>query len=299
MKAPTTPPLISRRSLLHSAAACWGSLAAPGLMAAETTDTTGAGAGAAATKVWRLAVVPQLTAVEMTRNWSPIVQTLERAGVACELVVYPSIAQFEPEFLTGRADMVFLNPYHMVMARRSQKYEALLRDNRPLEGVLVVKTDSPVRTMEQLKDQRISFPAPNAFAASLYPRSVLDRQYHLKFETHYAQNHRNAIRQVLMGDSAAAGVVRTTLEKEPPEIQQLLRVLYTTPALSPHPLAVHPRVPSAVRQKLILTLMDLAHTPSSHAAMANILMPDPVLADYAKDYAPLERLNIEKYVVTE
>jgi phosphonate transport system substrate-binding protein len=284
---------ISRRTLMQGLA-----VSALGTVAIRR-PTWAADEKSANKKVWRLAVVPQLTAVEMTRNWSPVVQALKDAGLACELVVYPSIAQFEPEFLRGSADFVFLNPYHMVMAKRSQKYEPLLRDTRPLEGVLLVKNDGPVKAIEQLKDHRISFPAPNAFAASLYIRSVLERQHRVPFDAHYAQNHRNAIRQVLTGDSAAAGAVRTTLEKEPADIQQQLRVLYSTPALSPHPIAAHPRVPASVRHQFSQTLLALAQNPETKPLMAAIQMPDPLIASCAKDYAPLEKLNIEKYVITE
>jgi len=247
----------------------------------------------------RLAVVPQLTPVEMTKAWNPLVDALGQRGIACDLVVYPSIASFEPEFLKGKADLVFLNPYHMVMARKAHRYELLLRDTRPLEGVLVVKKDSPVIAMEQLKDHRISFPAPNAFAASLYIRSVLERQYHLAYDTHYAQNHKNAIRQVLAGDSAAAGVVKTTLEKEALDVQQSLRILYTTPGLSPHPLAVHPRVPASQRGDIVAAMMDMASNPELQPLLAAIQMPKPQAANYVRDYAPLEKLRIENYVVLE
>lgn len=265
-------------------------------LATLAMGTTNA-AQSATPKSLRLAVVPQLTPIEMSRNWSPLVEVLASAGIPCELVVYPSIAGFEREFLKGTADIVFLNPYHMVMARRAQKYEPLLHDTRPLEGVLVVKNDGPVKRMEQLKDHRISFPAPNAFAASLYIRSILERNLQGSYDVHYAGNHRNAIRQVLSGDSAAAGVVKTTLEQEPADVQAQLRVLYTTPSLAPHPIAVHPRVPKAVRQKLVEIMRSLAQAPTTKPTMAAIQMPDPVVADYAKDYAPLERLKIEKFVV--
>lgn len=250
-------------------------------------------------KVLRLAVVPQLTPLEMTRFWTPIVDVLGQHGIACEMMVYPSIAAFEPEFLKGKADLVFLNPYHMVMAYKAHGYVPLLRDSRPLEGVLVVKNDSPVHTLEQLKDHRISFPAPNSFAASLYIRSVLDRQYRLPFEAHYAGSHRNAVRQVLVGDSVAAGVVKTTLEKEPPEVRQNLRVIYTTPAVPPHPLAAHPRVPVSVRAALVETLAVLAANADTQPLMAAIQMPHPVPANYKQDYAVLEKLKIEKFVQVE
>ena len=279
-----------RRTLLQTATA---SALAAGL------PTVGIASPSRTPRLWRLAVVPQLTPVEMTRAWSPIVQAWTQAGLPCELVVHPSIASFEPEFLKGQADVVFLNPYHMVMARRAHRYEPVLRDLRPLQGVLVVRQDSPWHSIAQLASQRISFPAPNAFAASLYVRAVLERQHQLRYDTHYAMNHRNAIRQVLAGDSAAAGIVRSTLEMEPPDVQQNLRVIYTTPALSPHPLAVHPRVPVAMRQILTNTLRALAQDDSRKPLMAAIQMPNPIKASYASDYAPLERLNIEKYLVSD
>jgi phosphonate transport system substrate-binding protein len=250
-------------------------------------------------KAWRLAVVPQLTPVEMYNAWTPVVDALAQAGVSCELVVHHSIARFEQEFRSGRTDIVFLNPYHMVMARQAHGYVPLLHDTKPLEGVLVVRQDSPYTTLAQLRDQRIAFPAPNALAASLYIRAVLDREHHVRHETWYAMNHRNAIRQVLTGDAAAAGVVKTTLALEPESVRQSLRVLYTTPALAPHPLAVHPRVPGAVRQRIREVLQAMAADATRKPLLKAIQMPDPVPADYERDYAGLYRLGLNRYVVNE
>lgn len=281
----------ARRSLLKALATSSGLLL--------TGQASLSWAQNASTRFWRLGVVPQLTPLETTQRWAPVVQEINQAGVPCELVVFPSIALFETAFLRGEVDFGFMNPYHMVMARRTHRYEPLLRDRRPLEGVLLVKEDSPIDRLEQLGGVRISFPSPNAFAASLYIRSVLERQFKVAFQAHYASTHRNALRQVLAGDSAAAGVVKTTLEQEHLEVRNQLRVIYTTPALAPHPLAAHPRVPLAVRTALIETLVNMAQKPATQPLMAGIQMPNPVRADYIAEYAPLERLDIEKFIVTE
>lgn len=256
-------------------------------------------ARAAASTPWRLAVVPQLTPLEMTRSWAPVVRTLSEAGLPCELVVYPSISAFEPEFLRGRADIVYLNPYHMVMARRAHGYEPLLRDRRLLEGVLVVKKEGWIHDLVQLEAHRISFPSPNALASSMYLRALLQREYRLHYDAHYAMNHRNAVRQVLAGDSAAAGAIRTTLELEPAHVQQALRVIYTTPGLPPHPVAVHPRVPARLRSVLQQALIDLSRDGAGRAVMQGVQMPDPVHASYRADYAPIEGLQLEKFLVVE
>lgn len=276
------PAGLSRRSLL-------GAL---GLVASVLARAAGPG-----TRL-RLAVVPQFTPVEMYRNWQPLVEFLERAGLPCELVIHPSIAVFEREFEQGLADLIYLNPYHMVMARRAHGYQPLLRDQRPLEGLLLVQRDAPVQRVEDLRGQRISFPAPNALGASLYIRAMLAHKG-VDFEAHYASNHRNAIRQVLAGDSIATGVVRATYELEPTEVSQALRVLYSTPAIAPHPLAVHPRVSAAVRRTLVTTLQTLAGDPQQRALIKAVQMPAPVVADYTRDYAPLSKLGLEKFVIKQ
>lgn len=290
MSKPAIPVCTERRSLIAALGLAAIPLALPRI--ARAGDALQKGARL------RLAVVPQLTPVEMYRNWQPLVEALEQAGLPCELIIHPSIAMFEREFEQGTADVVFLNPYHMVMANRAHGYLPLLRDERPLEGLLLVLRDSPVQRVEDLQGQRISFPAPNALGASLYVRAMLARKG-VAFDAHYASNHRNAIRQVLAGDSASAGVVRATYEMEPPEVSQAMRVLYATPAIAPHPLAAHPRVPVAVRQALTRTLLAFAREPQRLPMLTAIQMPKPTTADYVRDYAPLSHLGLGKYVIKQ
>jgi phosphonate transport system substrate-binding protein len=240
-----------------------------------------------------------MTPLETAQRWAPVVQALSQAGIPCELVLFSSIVQFEAAFLKGDLDFAYMNPYHLFMARQRHLYEALLRDKRPLEGVLLVKSDGAIDGLEQLEGARISFPAPNSLGASLYIRSVLERQFKVSFQAHYAATHSNALRQVLADDSVAAGVIKTTLEKESPEVRSQLRVIYTTPPLSSNPLVAHPRVPVAVKSALVNTLLGLAQAPATNALMAAIQMSDPIKANFTADYAPLERLNFEEYVVME
>jgi phosphonate transport system substrate-binding protein len=284
--------LAALAATLLSAEPAWA--AAP----AETTVNYPQPSGKAGRPL-RLAVVPQLTPVEMYANWSPLVDHLRERELPCELIIYPSIADFETEFLQGKADVVYLNPYHMVMAHKARGYLPVLRSGNPLQGVLVVHKDSGIRTVEQLKQQRISFPAPNALAASLYIRAILDRDYRLPYEQHFAKNHRNAVRQVMVGDSAAAGVVLTTLELEPPEIRRELKVIYTTPQMAAHPLAVHPRVSPERRSLLVRQLKAMAADSQLTKLVDEVMLTRLTDAQYDRDYAALNRLGLERYVIRE
>ena len=251
--------------------------------------------------VYSLAVVPQFTPSEVHRNWSPIVEKLSRAtGRQLEIKIYPSIQKFETAFLNGEIDLVFMNPYHAVMAKRAQGYIPLVRDDaNRLIGILLVQRDSPIKSIKELNGKALAFPAPNSFAASLYIRALLADQEKIKIIPLYLKTHSNVYRHVIMGEAVAGAGVNNTLKREPPEVQAQLRLLFETPGVPSHPLVAHPRVPEGLRQTVTNTLLEMQNDPAGQKLLTDIQMPKPVRADYAKDYQPLEKLGLEKYLVIE
>lgn len=244
-----------------------------------------------------LAVVPQFQAADVHRNWMPVIERIKQAtGLNVVLRITKDIPTFEDEFQAGQADLVYLNPYHQVMAHRAQGYVPLVRDTQLLTGIVVVRKDDPIQSMAQLAGKEIAYPAPNAFGASLLVRSHLAEVDKVQTQPFYAKTHTNAYRQVIVGKSAAAGGVRATLEKEPEEVRAALRVLWETPGAAPHPLSAHPRVPAQQAQAIANAILKMAAEPQGQELLKAILMPQPVRADYARDYRPLEKLKLDKYV---
>lgn len=244
-----------------------------------------------------LGLLPMFPSVEMQRRWGPVAQWLEAScQVGIRLVFSPAIPEFEQGFLKGRFDLAFLNPYHAVMASQAQAYAPLVRDGQsPLKGILVVKASSAARQLRDLDGARIAFPAPNALAGSLLMRALLEREHGLRFTPVFSQTHTNGYRQVLTGDVAAAGGVMATLRGEDRDVQEQLRVLYETPGVAPHPLVAHPRVPEAVRRCITATMTRPNHPAATTALLSEIQMPQPIAADYARDYRPLEKLGLDTY----
>ena len=253
---------------------------------------------AAEERRYTLSVVPQFPAVEIHRSWSPVAERLQReTGLRLELKTHAGIPAFEEDFLQGRSDFAYMNPYHAVMARRAQGYVPLVRDgSRQLAGILLVRQDSPYKSVKDLDGSELAFPAPNAFGASLYMRALLSEDERIRFRPNYVSTHTNVMRHVLLGQAAAGGAVGATFAKEPPEVRGLLRVLYETPGVEPHPLAAHPRVPAKDREAVVAALLQLGQDAAAAPMLQAIQMPRPVRADYGRDYRPLERLKLEKYV---
>jgi len=245
-----------------------------------------------------VAVVPQLPPVELFRRWTPVLKVItERTGLCFSLTVPKTIPEFEALFLRGQPDLVFLNPYHQVMAFRAQGYLPILADSEPLTGIIVVRNDSPIKTLRDLNGQTMAFPAPNAFAASLLLRAIIT-DLQIPFRTQYVQSHSNVYRSVASGTIAAGGGVNNTLMREPQALRNELRVLYESPGFRSHPLSAHPRVPSHLRVEISDVLYKLALNDEGRSLLNQIQIPNPSAATHNKDYAPLERLGIEKFVVS-
>lgn len=245
-----------------------------------------------------LAIVPQNTPLKLHRAWAPMVKYLEKeTGRRIVLKLYEKISEFEVDLLQGTPDLVYLNPYHLVMVRKSHAYRPLVRDGKSLlSGILVVPSASPARQVADLQGAQLAFPSPNAFAASLYMRALLAEQEKIRFTPVYLGNHENVYLQVSNGLMAGGGGVERTLQQQRSTVSSQVRVIYRTPGVAPHPLAAHPRVSQATGDRIVKALLALSASEPGQAMLQAIQMPEPIEADFRRDYHPLLRLKLDKYV---
>ena len=251
-----------------------------------------------ASKTYTFDVVPQLTAAKIYTTWSPLLQRVgQEASLCFELRVSATIPEFEQKLLKGEPEFVFLNPYHAVLAYQKKKYQPLLADSEDLlTGILVVRADSPVKSLDELKGKNVTFPAPNAFAASLLIRAELAKRK-IDINPVFVKTHSNVYRSIISKDVIAGGGVNNTLDNEAPEVRQQLRVLFETPAYTPHPVATHPSVSAAVRERFLKAMLKLAQDEEGRKLLDGINLHKPQAVNYAKHYKPLESLQLEKFLV--
>lgn len=244
---------------------------------------------------YQFAVVPQYTPLHIHKNWHGLIEYLNKSlDVKFQLKVYSNFEEFETAVLSGEVDFAYLNPYQYIQAKKAQGYIPLVRDGaEQLQGILVVRNDSPYQSLADLQGKELAFPSPNALAASLLMRTLLHEKYKLGFNSYYVESHSNVYRHVIHNKAAAGGGVYRTFNKQPAGLRSQLRVIYQTPMLAPHPIIVHPRVAISHRRQLQDILLSLAGSEY----MQNIQMPQPVIANHARDYQELESMGLEKYWV--
>lgn len=250
-----------------------------------------------AKKPLTISIVPQLPVPTIYAKWGPFLSYVGNASGECfDLILQPTIPDFEKYLWTAAPDMAYTNPYHAVMAHRRLGYLPAIADGSELlTGILVVRQDSNIRSLADLRQQKIDFPAPNAFAASLLLRAYLAKEQ-VNIQPVYVRSHSNVYRGVILGDAAAGGGVNKTLRGEPADVRDQLRVIYETPGFRGHPIVFNPRVSRDLRLKIVKTILDMSRTEEGRALLADIQIPEPMSVTYDKDYRPLEKLGFEKLV---
>ena len=113
----------------------------------------------------------------------------------------------------------------------------------------------------------------------------------------FVKTHSNVYRSVINKDALAGGGVNNTLDNEAPEVRQQLRVLYETPAYTPHPIATHPSVSSDVRERFLKAMVKLTQDEEGQKLLDGINLNKPQAVSYAKHFKVLESLQLEKFLV--
>lgn len=244
------------------------------------------------------AVVPQYSSVITHEKWAPFIAQLSSAtGSKFTLHTYADFKSFEDDIRAGTPDFIYLNPYNALVARKLHHYNPIIRDDeKKLTGILVSRNDSAYHTIQDLQGQDIAFPAPAAFGSSLYLRALLAKEYGITFNPIYVGSHSNAYRATLMRRTVAGGGVERTLDAENPQVRKNLRVIFRTPATMPHPVMAHPRLPKALTDAVIAFFLDSAQSTGGRELLDSIQISRPVAADYARDYAALEKLELNKFI---
>lgn len=227
----------------------------------------------AATPAWAerliFGVVPQQSAAELAKSWAPLLSMLSaQSGEELVFETAADIPTFEKRLAVGEYDLAYMNPYHYVVFHQDVGYEALAKAKGcKLQGVLVTRKDSPIRTLEQLKGARVAFPAPAAFAASILPLASL-KEKNIDMEPVFVGSHDSVYLGVARGFFPAGGGIGRTFEGLSPEIRDALRIFWTTPEYTSHPIAAHPRVPTASRARILAALLAADQSPEGRELLA-------------------------------
>lgn len=207
-------------------------------------------------------IVPQQSATKLAAVWTPVLNYLsQKSGIELQFATAKDIPTFEKRLYAGEYDIAYMNPYHFVFFNKHQGYSAMVNQaDKRIQGLILVRKDSPIQSLEELNGQQLAFPSPAAFAASVLPRGELAK-LGIDIDPVYVSSHDSVYLNVAKGFFVAGGGIARTFNSTSAEARDALRVLWKTQEYTPHAIAAHPRVSLASRQKLTAALVAMGEDP--------------------------------------
>ena len=249
--------------------------------------------------VYSFGIVPQQAASKLAKVWSPILEYLEReTDFEIRFETARNIPTFEQRVSAGAYDIAYMNPYHFTVFNQDPGYQALARArDKRIKGILVVRKDSPIQSIDALDNMTMAFPAPAAFAATILPRGELVANGN-HIEPKYVSSHDSVYRSVARGlYPAGGGVMRTFLSLDA-EIRDQLRILWTTDGYTPHAIATSATFPDEARTRLQAALTAMEQSEEGRRLLDNLKIKG-FEAARNEDWDDVRALNIPLLLETE
>ncbi|MDO8834476.1 MAG: phosphate/phosphite/phosphonate ABC transporter substrate-binding protein [Vicinamibacterales bacterium] len=222
--------------------------------------------------VARFAVVSFYNPRLMYLKYQPLIDYLtQQTPWRFELALSTSYRETVSRLCRGDVQLAYLGPYTYLMAREQCGAKAILRLNtggrEHYASYIMVREDSPVRRMEDLRGKAFGFGAFLSTSSHLMPRAMLLKagvRPGLDVACRYFEHHERAARGVLMGEVQACGIRDLVGEQFK---GRGLRILARSEPMLNFPLSVHPQAPDALVAALTEALVALPRRDPSVASV--------------------------------
>ncbi|MCB1878280.1 MAG: phosphate/phosphite/phosphonate ABC transporter substrate-binding protein [Chromatiales bacterium] len=160
------------------------------------------------------------------------------------------------------------NPYQTVQSTaHGYRVFGKMDDDENFRGIILVRRDSGIDSVQDLVGQSVSYPAPTALAATMLPQYYL--QSHgvdvmTQLDNRYVGSQESSIMNVFLGETTAGATWPPpwrALVRERPELLRALEVKWRTDPLPNNGLVVRDDIPDGLVRQVSQVLFHLQDNP--------------------------------------
>jgi phosphonate transport system substrate-binding protein len=256
-------------------------LVAFGLMACSRDESGGkseplyAAKPATANKEYVFAIHPLHNPVRLFEVYGPLIEYLNRniPGTTFRLEASRNYEEFENKLYARKFDFALPNPYQTLNSLgHGYHVIAKMGDDYKFTGVILVRRDSGIKKVSDLKGKKVSYPARTALAATMMPQYYLQTHgldVNRDIENLYVGSQESSIMNVYLGNVAAAAtwpLPWDAFQKEQPDKARELQIKWETEPLINNGVVVREDVPEALAKR-VAQLLDTLHTSEEGKAI--------------------------------
>lgn len=227
-----------------------------------------------------MGVFPRRNAKVTIKLFKPLAEYLsQQLGRKVQLVTKKNFAQFWRGVKDKKFDIVHYNQYHYLVSHKKFGYDVILKNEEfgrsTLAGALVVRKDSKINSIQDLKGKRIAFGGSHkAMISYIVPRYLLLQAglKHSDYEEVFANNPPNAVFSTFYKQSDAAGasniVFNLDIVNKNIDVSQL-KYLAVSKELAQLPWAIKKSMNEKLRDKIKSLMLKLNDSDQGRRILAN------------------------------
>lgn len=234
--------------------------------------------------------------------YAPLVDLFNKAIPQATFILEASrnYDEFDKKLYAGHFDFAMPNPYQTINAlEHGYHVFAKMGDDYNFRGIILIRKDSKIEKISDLKGQTLAYPAPTALAATLMPQYYLHTNgldINKDVENRYVGSQESAIMNVLKGN-VAAGVTWPipwqTFQQKNPQLAEKLEVKWQTQPLVNNSWVVKEDISPEITKRVSDVLLNLKNTEEGQAIL-NTIPISTFEAANDETYAPVKTF-IEKF----
>ena len=247
-----------------------------------------------------IGLIPEMNIFKQKQRFRLLGEYLSnKTGVAVEFTILTRYGNIIESFTTEKMDGAFFGSFTGALAIRKLGVIPLARPvnldgSSTYHGLLLVRKDSGITTVADMRGKRMAFVDKATTAGYLFPLAYLkehgvrDPAGYFR-ETFFTGSHDAAIDAVLEGKvdiAAAKHSVYDRVEKENPRVKAELKIIASSPAVPSNGLCVRKDLPTPLQEKLKQALLSLEAAPAGKAVLAE-LGAQRFIETTANDYQPV------------
>ncbi|QLA16749.1 phosphate/phosphite/phosphonate ABC transporter substrate-binding protein [Desulfolutivibrio sulfoxidireducens] len=218
---------------------------------------------------------------------------LKTANIELTLEASRSYESFDEKLYSGHFHFALPNPYQTIRSvEHGYVIFGKMGNDEDFRGIILLRKDSPIKDVSDLRGKTISYPAPTALAATMMPQMFLMEHgvdVRSEVDNLYAGSQESSIMSVYVKQSAAGATWPPpwrNFQKDRPDIARDLYVKWQTDPLPSNGLVVRGDIPGPVRDRVAAILFSLQESPDGRAILERLPLSSFVPADNAT-YAPV------------
>ncbi len=238
-------------------------------------------------------VFPHLSMGQLEKIYAPIAEDFERAlGRKVVFRSKSNFEQFAAELQHRTYDVALVQPFDYVVAHDRHGYLPLARRGETLAAQFMVRPDSPLKSIQDLRGKKIGVPPDTAAISHLVKLALVRAGVHpgRDVSVRHFRTHDSCLQQLVIGGIDSCGSAPYPVRFFKSKWKVDLRVLSETFVI-PHALfVVHERVPANERQILLKTILSWPESERGRALLEHGSLTSFVVAtdreyDIVRDYS--------------